>query len=79
MGLTMPFDWRILVNGYLDELLYEKGILDPSRPFAEVKAASLIDDRAKAAGNDPAFSRKIREGIPIPKRVDETGEAPGYR
>jgi hypothetical protein len=79
MGLSMPFDWRILVNGHLDELLYEKRVIDTSRPFADVKAASRIDERAKAADQDPAFSQRIREGIVIPPRFDETGDAPAYR
>jgi len=79
MGVTMPFDWRILVNGYLDEMLYEKGIIDTSRSFPEVKAASLVDARAKAADQDPQFSRRIREGIVVPKRFDEMSEEPAFR
>ncbi len=79
MGVKMPFDWRLLVNGRLDELLYEKGVLDTSRPFPEMKAASLIDARAKAADQDPAFSSRIREGVVVPKRFDETGSAPAFR
>jgi len=38
-----------------------------------VRAASLIDARAQAADQDPDFSRRIREGIPVPRRFDETG------
>jgi hypothetical protein len=79
MGVSMPFDWRFLVNGYLDEALYEHHVIDTSSPFAEVKAASLIDARAKAANDDPDFSRRIREGIVVPRRFDETGEAPAFR
>jgi hypothetical protein len=79
MGLTMPFDWRLLANGHLDELLYDRGIIDTSRPFADVKAASLIDERAKAADRDPDFSRKIRAGLVIPTRFDEAGEEPALR
>jgi len=59
------------MNGYMDEMLYERGIIDTSRPFAEVKATSLIDARARAADKDPAFSRRIREGIVVPPRLDE--------
>ena len=33
-------------------------------PFAELKRRSLIDDRARAADQDPAFSIRIREGLP---------------
>jgi hypothetical protein len=76
MGVTMPFDWRILANGYLNELLYERGVIDTGRPSAEVKAASLIDARAKAADQDPDFSRRIREGIVVPLRFGEPGAPP---
>ena len=71
IGAKMPWDYRILMNGYVDELLYERGIIDTSRPFAEVKASSLIDARARAADHDPAFSRRIRDGIVVPPRLDE--------
>lgn len=60
-----PWNWRILVNGYLDELMYERGTIDTSMPFAELRAKSEITERAKAAEDDPAFSMKIREGIPL--------------
>jgi hypothetical protein len=32
-----PWDWRLLVNGHLDELLYERGTIDTHLPFAELK------------------------------------------
>jgi hypothetical protein len=79
MGLPFPFDWRILANGHLDELLYERGVIDTSRPFAEVNAESLIDARAKAADQDADFSHRIREGIDVPPRFDETNEPPPLR
>lgn len=59
-----PWDWRMLVNGYGDELLYEKGAIDQSLPFAELKRRSLVNERAKAANDAPDFSEKIREGLP---------------
>jgi hypothetical protein len=71
IGGAMPLDYRILMNGYIDEMLYEHGAVDTSRPFAEMKAASLIDARAKAADQDPAFSSRIRDGIVVPRRFDE--------
>jgi hypothetical protein len=61
-----PFNWRILVNGYLDQLMYERGTIDTSRPFEELRKLSDITDRAKAADQDPDFSKRIREGIPTP-------------
>ncbi len=64
IGVARPWDWRLLVNGHGDEMLYERGIISTSRPFAELKEASRIDARAKAADQAPDFSRRIREGLP---------------
>jgi hypothetical protein len=58
------FDWRLIANGYLDEMLYERGKLDQSLPFAELKKRSLINQRAKAADKASDFSRLIRVGLP---------------
>lgn len=55
-----PFNWRILVNGHLDELGYMRGNIDNDLPFEEVRARADITERAKAAGNALDFSRRIR-------------------
>jgi len=61
----VPWDWRILLNGKGDELMYERHfIVTGGLPFAELKARSLIDTRARAANDSPDFSRLIREGLP---------------
>jgi len=59
-----PFDWRILVNGRVDEMAYERKVLDQGLPFAELKRRSLVNGRAKEADADPGFSARIREGLP---------------
>lgn len=59
-----PFDWRILINGYGDEMLYENGMFDQSLPFAELKKLAHINARAKAADQDLEFSKLIRVGLP---------------
>jgi len=59
-----PWDWRILVNGHIDELGYERGTITNDLPFAELRERSNIDARAKAADQDAAFSERIREGLP---------------
>ncbi|MFD0895817.1 DUF4105 domain-containing protein [Luteolibacter ambystomatis] len=59
-----PWDWRMLVNGFGDEMLYERGALDRSIPFPELKSRGHINDRAKAADQSPDFSKLIREGVP---------------
>ena len=62
--VASPWDWRILLNGRIDELAYSNGKLDRSLPFAELKARSRINERAKALDKDPAFSQRAREGLP---------------
>ena len=59
-----PWDWRMLVNGHLDELLYERGIIATNLPFAELKKQSLVNARARGADQDPAFSKRIRQSLP---------------
>jgi hypothetical protein len=59
-----PWDWRMLVNGHLDELLYERGTIDTRLPFAELKKLSNINSRARAADKAIDFSRQIRKGLP---------------
>jgi hypothetical protein len=59
-----PWDWRMLLNGHLDELLYERGALATNLPFAELKKLSNINARAKAVGQAADFSQQIREGLP---------------
>jgi len=65
----VPWDWRILLNGKGDELLYERHLLvTGGLPFAELKTRSLIDTRARAANDSPDFSKLIRVGLPfLPK------------
>jgi hypothetical protein len=58
------FDWRILLNGQIDKMAYDRKTLIQTLPFPELKARSLINDRSKAANDDSAFSKRIREGLP---------------
>ena len=59
------FDIRMLANGKLDELVYERGALETGGlSFPELREASLINEAAEAAHDDPEFSRRIREGRP---------------
>jgi hypothetical protein len=58
------FDWRILLNGQIDKMAYERKTLVQTLPFPQLRTRSLINDRAKAANDDPAFSKRIREGLP---------------
>jgi hypothetical protein len=66
VGGFAALDWRLLATGYLDRMLYERGGVDTRLPFEQLKAAGQVDARAKAADQDPAFSARIREGVPRP-------------
>jgi Domain of unknown function (DUF4105) len=61
-----PLSWKILLSGYVPDYLYDLGRIDTTRPFAELEKLSRVNERAHAADNDPAFSRRIREGLPLP-------------
>jgi hypothetical protein len=64
IGTAKPWDWRLLLNGHMDERAYDLGALDTTLPFAELKRRSRINDRGRAAGDAADFSRRIREGLP---------------
>jgi hypothetical protein len=73
----VPFDWRILMNGRIDELLYEHGVLDHSMPLDELRERSRVTEAARAASEPGAggdFSAAIRAGLP-PRPL--TGAVPG--
>jgi hypothetical protein len=59
-----PWNWRMLLNGHLDELLYERGTIVTNLSFAELKKVSNINARAKAADAAADFSQQIRKGLP---------------
>lgn len=58
------WNWTVLLNGYADRHAYETGALDSVLPFDELRERSIINARARAAGDSPAFSRLIRQGLP---------------
>lgn len=61
-----PMSWKILLSGYLPDYLYELGKLDTALPFAELEKISHVNEKAHSADKDPAFSQRIREGLPKP-------------
>jgi Domain of unknown function (DUF4105) len=63
--LRKPWDWRILLNGKADEMLYQDhAVATGGLSFTELKQRSLINERARAADQNPDFSRVIRESLP---------------
>ena len=65
-GHRTPFDWRVLLNGKGDELLYERRRLATRLPFPQLKEHSHINAKAIAAGDNAKFSQIIREDQIIP-------------
>ena len=65
-GDPLPFDWRLIVNGYLPGYLYDRRAVVTSIPLSELMALARIDDRARAADGSPDFSKLIRVGVPSP-------------
>src|SRR5438445_2047486 len=68
----IPWDWRILLNGKGDELMFERHtMVTAGLPFSELKARSLIDQRANAADAASNFSELIRVGLPLSENKNE--------
>ncbi|EHH10000.1 hypothetical protein MEA186_21259 [Mesorhizobium amorphae CCNWGS0123] len=67
VGDAVPFDWRLIVNGYLPDYAYDRGALDTRVPLSTLRELSHIDDRARKSGLSPDFSRLIRIGVPSPR------------
>lgn len=64
-GKRLPWDWRMLVNGKGDEMLFERNVIATGGlPFAELRQRSLINTAAQAADKSPEFSRLIRARLP---------------
>ena len=63
-GRSSPFDWRMVLNGQGDQLLYERKRIPTTLPFVELKERCHINARARAADKAADFSQQIRQGIP---------------
>ena len=62
---SQPWDWRILLNGKGDEMLYQRGSLAADGlPFPILKRRAWINPAAHAANDDPDFSSRIRQNRP---------------
>lgn len=63
-GRVGAFDIRHFLNGYVDRYLYEAGLVDRTLPFEELRRRSHINEVARAAGDAPDFSQRIRADLP---------------
>jgi hypothetical protein len=65
-GIAVPMDWRIIVNGYMPDYLYELGALNTDVPLEELYRLSSISERARAEGLSEGYSAAIRAGASMP-------------
>jgi hypothetical protein len=63
-GRTGGFDFRHLLNGFIDGYLYASGRLTSTLPFDELRRRSWINEVARAAGPAEEFWQKVRASLP---------------
>jgi hypothetical protein len=60
----LPFDYRVLLSGYLPEYAYSVGGLDNRYPLEVLRSLGYVSERAKKANGSADFSALIRQGVP---------------
>ena len=61
--MRVRLDWRILLNGKMDEMMYENGeLITGGLSFPELKEQAHINLAARSADDSLDFSKRIREG-----------------
>ena len=73
------FDYRILLNGYADEMAYDNGWIASDDPFEDTRGRHHINKYIKDEFDRAHFSRRIRPHLPQPKRpkkIPATQESP---
>ena len=73
VGSGPALDWRLIVNGFLVDLAYERGTVNTDIPLEALRGESDITARARSAGDRDDFSKVIREGLP-PRPPPPAGE-----
>jgi hypothetical protein len=63
---SIPFDWRVILTGYLPGYLYDRGALDTSIPLDELERRADVNRRIDAGLTGIDFSAAIRDGVPHP-------------
>ncbi len=71
------FDWRILLNGKMDEMMYEHGgLVTGGLPLPALKEQAHINAAAREADDSRDFSKLIRQGrVGFPEKPDSPGLA----
>ena len=64
---SIPFDWRVILTGYLPGYLYDHGAVDTSIPLEELERRADVNRRIDAGLSETDFSAAIRDGVPNPR------------
>jgi hypothetical protein len=64
---SIPFDWRIILTGYLPGYLYEHGAVDTRIPLVELRERADVTGRVDGNVSEVEFSSRIRDGVPAPR------------
>jgi hypothetical protein len=67
VGFDPPWNWRVLVSGYLPDLAYREGLLDSALPLEELRKLGRVEDKYRDGLSSIGFSTAIREGVPDPR------------
>lgn len=65
----LPFDWRLVASGFLDNYLYDRGLIDRSIPFAELRSRCHINARLDRDLPPDRWGDALRHAIPSPART----------
>ncbi|MEO5960118.1 MAG: DUF4105 domain-containing protein, partial [Opitutaceae bacterium] len=63
LHIDLPWDWRLIANGHVDEYLHRLGYLSRELPLQELKRRSNVTPTAQYASLEN-FSEEIRRGRP---------------
>jgi hypothetical protein len=63
---SIPFDWRVILTGYLPSYLYERGVIDIGIPLDELRRRADVNSRIDARLSEVDFASFVRDGVPRP-------------
>ncbi len=72
----LPWDYRLLLSGYLPEYFYRVGALDRRYTLQQLRTFGRITERAKRSGRSEEFSADIRRSVPrLALQASATGKS----
>ena len=71
VGVPSAWNWKMFLNGYIDETMYQRGAINRSLAFDRLRERSAISSIARAIESPADFSTSIRAGLPErPPQID---------